>query len=39
MSDAVVDASVWVSRLVVGDVHHESAEIGLRTRPPLTDFL
>jgi predicted nucleic acid-binding protein len=23
MSDTVVDASVWVSRLVVGDVHHE----------------
>ena len=30
MSDVVVDASVWVSRLVTGDVHHARCEIWFR---------
>jgi len=30
MSDAVVDASVWVSRLVVGDVNHTRCQAWLQ---------
>jgi predicted nucleic acid-binding protein len=32
MSDVVVDASVWVSRLVAGDVHHARCQAWFQTQ-------
>lgn len=39
MADAVVDASVWVSRLVPGDVHHRAAVAWFDERDAGREFL
>ena len=39
MTDAVVDASVWVSRLVSGDVHHERCRDWFENQSAANDLL
>lgn len=39
MSDVVVDASVWVSRLVIGDVHHARCQMWFQAQATNGDLL